>query len=159
MDVGKLQQAHEDFLGVASDGGFGPPPPGEWDAARLLAHVAATDASIAAVALAIAAGQRPSYDNRSSLDNWNLQRLVDAHGGDVAALAGLVRRYGALLCTVAAELTDADLAVQLPVLIVSGDELVVDEPRPLRLLVDGVAEVHLPRHAVQLQALRPAPVP
>jgi hypothetical protein len=41
MDVGKLHQAHEDFLSVVADGGFGPPPAGEWDAERVLAHVAA----------------------------------------------------------------------------------------------------------------------
>ncbi len=66
MDVRLLRKAHEDFLTVAAGGGFAAPPAGEWDAERLLAHVAAADAAIASVALAVAGGQRSSYDNRAS---------------------------------------------------------------------------------------------
>ncbi len=40
MDVTRLRQAHDDFLTVAAAGGFDPPPAGEWDADRILAHVA-----------------------------------------------------------------------------------------------------------------------
>ena len=35
MDVAALRTAHEDFLAVATAGGFGPPVHGEWDAERL----------------------------------------------------------------------------------------------------------------------------
>src|SRR6516165_3091200 len=108
MDVCALHQAHEDFLEVAKAGGFGPPPPGEWDAERLLAHVAAADAAIASVALAVAAGQRPAYDNRPSLDEWNLRRIVAEAGGGARAgpadPAGA--REGRLLCEVAAALSE-----------------------------------------------------
>lgn len=98
----------------------------------------------AAAALAIAAGQRPAYDNRPSLDEWNLQRVVrEARGaGD---MAGLVRRYGELLCGIAAGLTERELEVSLPVLIISKDQVLVDEPRPLRSLLAGFGEVHLSR--------------
>ena len=41
----------------------------------------------------------------------------------------------------------------MPVLIVSNDELVVDEPWPLRSLVEGIGQIHLPRHTEQLRAL------
>ena len=34
MDVTSLRKAHDDFLAVAAEGGFGPPPAGEWDADR-----------------------------------------------------------------------------------------------------------------------------
>ena len=153
MDVTRLRQAHDDFLAVAAAGGFGPPPAGEWDADRILAHVALGEMSGAAAALAIAAGQRPSYDNRPSLDEWNLQRVVrEARGaGDMASL---VRRYGELLCDIAAGLTERELEVSLPVLILSKDQVLVDEPRPLRSLLVGLAEVHLPAHAEQLLGLR-----
>lgn len=154
-DTSSLRTAHEEFLAVAADGGFGPPPPGEWDAARLLAHVAAADASIASVALAVAAGQRPSYDNRPSLDDWNLQRIVAGAAG-LPGLAELLRRHGETLCTVAAQLSEDDLSVQIPVLIVSKDQIVTDQPQPLRWLVEGVARVHLPLHANQLAGLRPS---
>ena len=69
-------------------------------------------------------------------------------------LAGLVRRYGELLCDIAAGLTDRELDVSVPVLIVSKDQVVVDEPWPLRFLLVGLAETHLPAHAEQLRGLR-----
>src|SRR6516225_7138531 len=126
MDVRALRQAHEDFLEVAKAGGFGPPPPGEWDAERLLAHVAAADAAIASVGLAVAAGQRAAYDNRPSLDEWNLRRIV-AEAGGLDGLIELVRERGRLLCEVAGAVPESAGSVQVPVLIISGDDLVVDE--------------------------------
>jgi len=153
MDVRALRQAHEDFLEVAKAGGFGPPPPGEWDAERLLAHVAAADAAIASVALAVAAGQRSAYDNRPSVDEWNLRRIV-AEAGGLDGLIELVRERGRLLCEVAAALSESAGTVRINVLIISNDELVVDEPWPLADLIAGVGTVHLPRHARQLAGLR-----
>jgi len=156
MDVRALRQAHEDFLEVAKAGGFGPPPPGEWDAERLLAHVAAADAAIASVALAVAAGQRSAYDNRPSVDEWNLRRIVAEAGGahGLDGLIELVRERGRLLCEVAAALSESAGTVRINVLIISNDELVVDEPWPLADLIAGVGTVHLPRHARQLAGLR-----
>ena len=153
MDITGLRQAHEDFLAVAEAGGFAPPPAGEWDADRILAHVAAGDVSAAAAALAIASGQRPVYDNRPSLDEWNLQRMV-AQACSEGGMADLVRRYGELLCEVASSLTERELDVSLPILIVSKDQVLVDQPRPLRSLIAGLGEVHLPGHAEQLRGLR-----
>lgn len=155
VDIAALRTAHEDLLDLATKGGFGPPPPGEWDAGRLLAHLISADASIASVALAVAAGQRPAYDNRPTLDDWNLRRISDAAGG-LPGLARLLRGHGELLCAVAEALSEEDLAVQVPVLIVSKDQVVVDHPQPLRWLVNGVAEFHLPLHAIQLRDLRPS---
>lgn len=152
-DVDAIRMAYREFLDLAEEGGFGAPPPGEWDAEHLLAHIAAGHAAIASTALAVASGQRPSYDNRPSLDEQNLRRVIASAGG-LAGLVALVRRGGELFGEVAAQLTEADLAVSVPVLIVSNDEVVVDEPRPLRFLVEGVAHVHLPRHADQLRSLR-----
>ena len=155
VDTVTLRKAHEDFLSLAGDGGFGPPPAGEWDPARLLAHLIAADASIASVALAVAAGQRPAYDNRPSLDDWNLRRIAAAADG-LPGLVRLLRQYGELLCAVAEPLSDQDLAVQVPVLIISKDQVVVGQPQPLRWLIESVAEAHLPLHAIQLRGLRPS---
>lgn len=153
IDVAALQAAHDDFLTAAKDGGFGPPPAGEWDAERLLAHVALTDAHIAATALAILAGERPGYDNRVTLDEWNLSGVVERAGG-LSSMIDFLRRQGRLFCDVAAELPEPVLSVQLPVLIVSGDAVVIDEPRTLETLVAGVGRTHLPLHAQQLASLR-----
>jgi hypothetical protein len=148
----ELRAAYADFLTVAEAGGFGPPPPGEWDAEHLLAHIYTGHTQIASTALAVASGMRPAYDNRPSLDEWNLRRVIDAAGD---GLLDLVRRGGEIFCTVAEHLTDADLAVPVHVLIISNDELIVDEPWPLRQLVFGVGMIHLPRHTDQLRGLLP----
>jgi hypothetical protein len=153
MDIAGMRKAHEDFLAVASEGGFGPPPPGEWDAERLLAHVGAADAAIASVALAVTGGERPGYDNRPSLDEWNLRRIVAECGG-LTGLTDFVRAQGEVLCQVAAALPESALAVPVHVLIVSGASLIADEPWSVEHLVQGVATVHVPRHAVQLAGLR-----
>ena len=153
MDVTSMRKSVGEFLAVAEGGGFGPPPAGEWDAERNLAHVASALASGAAAGLAIASGQRVVYDNRISLDEWNLQRIV-AEAGGLAGLIDLVRRYGELVCEVAAGLTERERDVSLPVLIVSKDQLIVDVPRPIGSLLVGLCETHLPPHADQLRGLR-----
>jgi hypothetical protein len=154
MDSSPVRQAYEDFLAVATKGGFGPPPPGEWDAARILAHIYATHAQITSLAVQVVAGLRPAYDNRPTLEEWNLRRVID-QAGDFAGLIDLVRWGGELHCTVAEHLTEEHAAIQVPVLIISNDELVVDEPWTLGQLVLGIGMVHLPRHADQLRGLLP----
>jgi hypothetical protein len=52
------------------------------------------------------------------------------------------------------DVTRLRLEVSLPVLIISKDQVLVDEPRPLRSLLVGLGEVHLPAHAEQLRGLR-----
>ncbi|HEV8558101.1 MAG TPA: hypothetical protein VGR06_17130 [Actinophytocola sp.] len=155
MDTTGLRAAYADFLAVAEAGGFGPPPPGEWDADHILAHIYAGHAQITSIALAVAAGLRPPYDNRPGLDGWNLQRVID-QAGDRAGLIRLIRQGEELHLAVTEHLTKADLEVQVPVLIISNDEVVVDEPWPLAQLVFGIGMVHLPRHADQLRSLLPA---
>jgi hypothetical protein len=78
--------------------------------------------------------------------------LGEASGA--GGLVGVVRRYGELLCDIVAGLTERELEVCLPVLIISKDQVLVDEPRPLRSLLTGFGEVHLPGHAEQLRGLR-----
>lgn len=154
MDSTVVRQAYTEFLAVAEAGGFGPPPPGEWDAAHLLAHLYTTHAHITSVALQVIAGQRPAYDNRSSLDEWNLRRVID-EAGDLPGLIARVRWGGELHCTVIDQLTDAHAAVQVPVLIISNDDLIVDQPWPMGQLALGVGVIHLPRHTDQLRTLLP----
>jgi hypothetical protein len=153
FDTAGLRRAYTELDRVARDGSFGAPPPGEWDAEHMLAHIASADAAVASAALAIAAGLRPAYDNRTSIDESNLQRIIRQAGG-LPGLTDLVRRNGALLCSIAAQLSREQLDVQLPVLIASGDQMLVDEPRPLRSLIEGIGRVHLPAHAQQLRGLR-----
>lgn len=158
MDTSALTAAYADYLSLAEAGGFGEPEPGEWTAAEQIAHVALADASIAAVALAVASGQRPVYDNRASLDHWNLHRLIDEVGGGGSdPLDGLVERIrqtSRTVLSVASLLSDADALVPVRVLIISGHDLIVDDVWTTGDLVNGIARVHLPRHAEQLGRLR-----
>ncbi len=153
LDTSELSRAYAEFDGLARDGRFGPPAPGEWDAEHTLAHVVSADASIASTVLAVVAGQRPVYDNRVNQDESNLQWVIRQAGG-LAGLTDLVRRNGELLCLAAAQLSDEQLDLRLPVLIVSDDEVVVDEPRPLRGLIESIGRAHLPMHAQQLRSLQ-----
>ncbi len=143
MDTTDLARAFDEFLREAAAGGFGTAPD------RVLANVLAVNAHITSTALAVHAGLRVSYDNRPVRDEANLRRI--AAGDDLLAR---VRAGGEVLRAVAAQLTDDDLAVCLPVHIVERDEVVVDEPLPLLWLVTGVAEQHLPSHTQKLRDLR-----
>lgn len=153
MDTAALRNAYRDFLTVAQGGRFIDPPAGEWTAEQLLAHIVAADTGITSVAVGVASGQRPSYDNRYSLDAWNLARLID-QSHDLAGLIELVRRRGQLLCDVAGQLTASELETPVHCLILSGCQVMADTAQPLGRLIEGVAAVHLPRHTNQLAGLR-----
>lgn len=152
MDTTALRGAYRNFLTVAETGGFVAPPSGEWTAEQLLAHIIAADTGITAIALAVASGQRPTYDNRYSLDEWNLARIIN-EAGDLPSLIDLARERGRLLCDVAEQLAAAELDVGVHCLILCGSQLMADATQPLGQLINGVAEIHLPRHASQLAAL------
>ncbi|WP_150461103.1 DinB family protein [Nesterenkonia ebinurensis] len=153
METKDLQAAYDSFLSVASAGDLGPPRSGEWTAEQQIAHVIATDCGVAAVALAIASGQRPTYDNRYALDEWNLARIIEQHPNR-AALLDTARRRGEVLCAIADQLSDSDADTGLRRLIISGTQLVADDSITLGELVEGLARVHLPRHTQQLASLR-----
>jgi hypothetical protein len=143
VDTTDLTRAFDDFLHEAVAGGFTTSPD------RVLANVLAVTAHVASTALAIQAGLRVAYDNRPTNDVANLRRLTT--GRDLVAR---VRAGGEVLRTVAAQLTDDDLAVSLPIMVVEGDEVVVDQPLPLLWLVARVAEQHLPKNTQRLRDLR-----
>lgn len=152
MDTTVLRQAYRDFLAVAGATSFARPPDGEWSAQQLLAHIVAADTGIAAIALGVGSGQRPTYDNRYSLDIWNLERLMD-QTPDLPEMVDLVCQRGELLCQVAEQLSESEQAAPVHCLILSGCRLIADTAQPLGQLIQGVAAVHLPRHASQLTCL------
>lgn len=143
----QLAQRAEDTL---------PPPDGGWNADRVLAHIALVDAATLATAATIAAGANAAYDNRLSLDTWTAHR-VHARAGGNAGLQERIRSQGQALCALAAALSDAELDTPIAALLLSDDEVLVDQTVPLRAILTGLAEDHLPRHAAQLLALLPAP--
>ncbi|SDN93437.1 hypothetical protein [Geodermatophilus sp. DSM 45219] len=155
MDTTGLRSAYDRLLDAAAHPDLGDADDGGWDADQVLAHVLSVDAGIAAVALGVASGSRPTFDNRMSLDPWNLRRIIGEHRGR-PDLIRHVRDQGAVLCDVADQLSDEATSVLVPSLLLSNGAVLVDQPVPLAGLVDGLAGDHLPRHTQQLLDLRVA---
>lgn len=150
-----LRSAYEKLLTAAARTDLGEAGDGGWNADQILAHILSVDATIAAVALGVVSGSRPSFDNRISLDAWNLDRIVADDSGR-ADLIDHVRSQSTILCDVADQLSDHASSVLIPAILLSNDALVLDQPVPLASLIDGLAENHVPVHTQQLIDLRVA---
>ncbi|WP_053755704.1 hypothetical protein [Streptomyces sp. MMG1533] len=167
MDTTALRSAYDRLLDAAALPGLGDADDGDdaddaddaddggWNADRILAHLLSVDAATAAVALGVVAGSRPTFDNRISLDTWNLDRIIAEHAGR-ADLMAHVRSQAAVLCDIADRLSEEAASVLVPSLLLSNGALVLDQPIPLAGLVDGLAENHVPGHTQQLLDLRVA---
>ncbi|MFD6416092.1 hypothetical protein [Streptomyces sp. NPDC060194] len=153
MDTSALRAAYAALLDAAALPDLGEAADGGWNADQILAHLLSVDASVAAVALGVVAGARPTFDNRIALDPWNLDRIITEHTGRADLIAHVGSQAG-LLCDVADRLGEESASVLVPSLLLSGDKLLLDQPVPLSALVDGLAEDHVPRHTEQLLALR-----
>jgi hypothetical protein len=160
MDTDQLRYAYRALLDaaatVADSGGTGPARPDDgWSADQILAHVAlVTVATINAVS-SVASGAVTTYDNRIASDTWTIDRVIGLAGGN-AGLRERIRRQGDALCTLAGPaLSEAELEMLVPTLLVSDNVVLVDQPLPLRDIVTGLADVELPGHAKQLLALLP----
>ena len=151
-----LRSAYEKLFETASIPDLGEDDDGGWNADQILAHLLSVDAAIAAVALGVVAGSRPSFDNRISLDSWNLDRIIATHSGR-SNLIDHVRNQATILCDIADQLNDQTSSVLIPALLLSNDALGLDVlPIPLASLIDGLAEDHVPVHTQQLLDLRVA---
>ncbi|MCY7401631.1 MAG: hypothetical protein LH477_11900 [Nocardioides sp.] len=130
------------------------PPDGGWDADRILAHIALVDAATLVTVATLASGAGATYDNRLSHQDWTTSR-VRARAGGNTGLQDRIRRQGEALCALGAALSEAELDTAVPTLLLSDGEVLVDRPVPLRAILGGLAEDHLPRHTEQLLALLP----
>ncbi|MDL4772740.1 hypothetical protein [Actinomadura xylanilytica] len=153
MDTTALRSVYEKLLDVAATPDLGDAADGGWNADQVLAHLLSVDAAIAAVALGVVAGSRPTFDNRISQNTWNLDRIIAEHAG-TAELIDHVRSQAAVLCDIADQLSREAASVLVPTILLSNDALVMDRPVPLAVLIDGLAESHVPDHTQQLLDLR-----
>ena len=155
-----LGEAYRAFLdaaeavAAAAEAELVAPAAGEWDAERILAHVSVLSADTLRAVSAVTAGANVTYDNRLAQDTWTLDRLVQTAGGG-AGLRERIRRQAQALCVLAdgAALTEAELAAQVPTLLVSQGKLMMDQAMPLGGILTGLAEMELPGHTRQLLAL------
>ncbi|MFP3989673.1 hypothetical protein U9R90_19800 [Streptomyces sp. E11-3] len=153
MDTTALRGAYDRLLDAAAGPDLGDAGDGGWNADQILAHLLSVDAAIAAVALGVVSGSRPTFDNRISLDTWNLDRIIAEHSGR-ADLTDHVRGQATVLCDIADQLNEQAASVLVPTFILSNGALVLDQPVPLAGLIDGLADDHVPVHTQQLLDLR-----
>ncbi|SIR47715.1 DinB family protein [Micromonospora avicenniae] len=146
MDTNPLRQAYDALLAAQPRA---VPPPGEWNSAQILAHVVLVGAATISAVAAIASGPVPTYDNRLSQDPWTLERVIALAGGE-AGLRDRIRAQATALCALAAVLGEAELATEVPTLLLSNGTCLVDQPLPLGDILAGLASEELPGHAKQL---------
>jgi DinB superfamily len=157
LDDAALRAAYEVLLDQARSVGAGgelEPPPGEWTAAEVLAHVTLVNAMTVAAVGSVMSGTVPAYDNRVTQDAWTIRRTIERVGG-VEPLAARIGLQAEALCAVVSGLTEVELATPVPTVLVSHDTLLVDDVLQLRDLIDGLAGTELPGHTDQLRALGP----
>lgn len=161
MDPTPLRDAYRALLDapatVAGSGDASPvPPAGEWNAGQILGpYVSLVSAATIAAASAIASGANTTYDNRTALDPWTIERVIALAGGS-AGLQDRIARQGDALCALGGPvLSEAELGTLVPTLLLSNDTVLVDQPMSLRDLITGLADTELPGHTRQLLALLP----
>jgi len=155
VDLTSVAAAYDAFFAEAERGGFGAPPAGEWDAARVLAHVALNDLAMTAVAQALVHG-RPdvAFGNTVCQDPQVLADWVSATG-DLPALVARGRELAEMALASTARLDPDQLATEVPCRLFHDGELVFDGSMAWRgLAADAQASVHLPAHTGQLRDLR-----
>jgi hypothetical protein len=161
MDTTTLRDAYHVFLDaattVAGSGDASPVrPAGEWNADQILAHVSLVTAATIAALSAVASGANTTYDNRTALDTWTIDRVITIAGGN-AGLQDRIRRQGEALCALGGPiLSEGELDTLVPTLLLSNGTLLVDQPMSLRDLITGLAGTELPGHTKQLLALLPS---
>jgi hypothetical protein len=102
MDTTPLRDAYRALLDaaatVADSGDTSPvPPAGEWNAEQILAHVSLVSAATIAAVSCVAAGANTTYDNRTALDTWTIERVI-ALAGCNTGLRDRIRLQGDALC-------------------------------------------------------------
>lgn len=157
-DVTLLRTAYDTFFAEAERGGFGPPPAGEWDAARVVAHVALNDLALTAVAHALVHGRTDlEFGNVTCQDPEVLDAFV-AEAGDLPALAARGRELARVATAAVLRLDPGQRATPVHCLLHHDGEVVLDATVPwCDLAVDTQASRHLPAHTGQLRDLRPGP--
>ena len=151
----RWSRRYDTFFAEALRGGFGAPPPGEWDAARVVAHVALSDLAMTAVAQALVHGRTDlEFTNVVCQDPSVLTAFVD-ETGDLAALVARGREIAATTTAAVQRLGADQLATPVHCRLLHDGEVALDATLPWgSLAVDTQASRHLTAHTGQLRDLR-----
>ena len=152
MESQQITNAYEALTDALRKGGFAPPGEG-WPVEFIAGHVALNNELIAAVTECIAAGDEPSYDNRSAISETELHGYVEA-AGDLAGLADALDRSVQRLVAAWSSLDEHTEGYLLPATIVDGGTLVHEGPIPITSFLEVNSSEHLRLQLDQLLALR-----
>ena len=155
MEAAELRRAYEVLLTEVEAGGFGPPPPGEFSAEQVVAHLVANDELLTEATEAVIAGAPWAYYDLESIHRPQLAALISECGG-LDGLSTRLRATSQRLCALTERLgTKAETPVDTHLR--EGSVLVIDESLPWGRTLDIHGRVHLPAHTEQLRALRAEP--
>jgi hypothetical protein len=164
MDTSELEAAYRSVLDLAAReagggrvpgaGGGGPGADGgeAWGPDDVLAHLVVNDRLLARAVRSVLDGAAQPYDNLDAIELAEL-RALGRDLGDTAGLIGELEASSRELVGLAGRLDEVQAASPVPVRILDGDVLRVDNPLPLRSLLNIQARRHLPMHEDQLREL------
>ena len=157
IDLSELSSSYADFFAEALAGGFGPPPPGEWDAAQVIAHVTLNDYAMTAVTQSIIHRAPIRFENVVCQDREVLAAHIARCGGDLARLVAEGRRAAATVVTSLARLDADQRDTPIACRLQHDGQVVLEAELPWRQVADDVQRGrHLPAHVEQLRNLRPS---
>jgi hypothetical protein len=149
MDTTLLRAMYSELIAEARLGDFGDPPPGQWSAWQIIAHVAANDDLLAEATQRVLDGSGRAYYNHDAIDTERLNELIEQKP-DVTAW---LEETSARLCDLADRLPEDDQTM-VHTQIIDGTRTRVDQPWPWPKALVVQAKVHLPAHLAQLIELR-----
>ena len=156
MDTSELEAAYRSVLDLARAARPGQAPPtGDGQAWRpddVLAHLIVNDRLLARAVRSVLAGAAQPYDNLDAIELAELRAVAEDLGG-TAGLIGELETSSRELLDLAGRLDEEQGARPVPVRILDGEELRVDQPLPVASLLTIQARRHLPLHEAQLGAL------
>ncbi|MGO8874791.1 MAG: hypothetical protein ACLQNG_03375 [Acidimicrobiales bacterium] len=149
MDTTELEAAYHALLEAAAAPRRSAASEKEWDADRVLAHVAASSRMLAAASAELLSGRIPVVDNRPTQSRPYLDAIVNSAAGRAELLA-TVERCGRELLTLAAQLSADQAATTTPTIIEDGGRIRIQRPVAFSSLL---APDHVREHVDQLRAL------
>jgi hypothetical protein len=151
VEAAQQEAAYASFAATLRAGGFSEPASG-WNAGQIAAHICLNNDLIRETAERLGQGEEVGYDNSAAVGDDDLRDYAAKVGG-LGELADAVGRSGARLARAHQNLTEADRARRIPVVIWDNGSIVADAPMPIGDLIVGNATFHLDLHHEQLRAL------
>jgi len=157
MDTSELEAAYRAVLDLAVRVPDRPeaPDPADgqaWGPGDVLAHLIVNDRLLTRALRSVLEGAAAPYDNADAVELAELRALGQGLGGPAGLVGGLQASSRELL-ELAGRLDEAQATTPVPVHILDGDQVRVDQPLPVAGLLRIQARRHLPMHEEQLSEL------